>query len=185
MAKIRQDEHLKRLHQQAAATRFLAWSKQYSELSLVISRERDAPDFECKDETNGEIVGLEITTAYYSEQTAKDAWDVARGKKKHTYPTGVLQNPGEELAGFINERLVDKCKKQYNVDYPVLLVVDASPPLADEQDIIDTVLPSIQIPAQVPFCAIHLGVILDTHGQAHASQYWVWQLYQLRTRSEA
>lgn len=177
MTGINPNEDLKRQHEQAAAQRFLDWLKQNRGRSLVISSKTEAPDFECTDGASGATVGLEVSTAYYDEHHAKGAWDLARGRTRQ-YASDVLQNPDEGLADSINNRLSDKCKKQYTVSFPVVLVVDSRPPLTDEQDVQDTILPAIRLPAQVPFQEIYLGVDIPIgRSSPHGGQYWVWRVY--------
>ena len=170
MADIHQDEHLKRQHERVAAKRFLDWLRQNSRRRLVISREREGPDFECRDQSGDKTLCLEIATSYYNEHEAKGAWDVARGKTQ-SYTSDVLRNPDEGLAEFINKQVDAKCGKQYDVDYPVLTT---------EKDILDTVLPAIRLPTQIPFQEIYLGVDLPIsigEPSRHEGQYWVWRLY--------
>ncbi len=179
MSEVHSDEQLKYQHEQAAAQRFLDWYRQNWERNLVIFQKREAPDFECMDQASGETFGLEVVTAYYDEQIAKGEWDLARGKQE-SYNSGLLVNPDIQLAEFVNKELSDKCQKQYNVSYPVVLVVDASSPLTSEEDILLSVLPAIQLPAQIPFQEIYLGVALPIstgESSPHEGQYWVWPVY--------
>lgn len=152
----------------------------------MIIQKREAPDFECRDQASRETFGLEVVTAYYNEQIAKGEWDLARGKQE-SYSSGLLVNPDIQLAEFVNKELSNKCQKQCDVSHPVVLVVDARPPLTSEEDILLSVLPAIQIPAQIPFQEIYLGVALPistSESSPHEGQYWVWRLYPLPSKAE-
>lgn len=137
------DDRLKHQQERAAAERFLTWLNHSRGRSLVICQQRESPDFECKDGANGETVGLEVTGIYYSEHAAKDAWDIPRGKKLLRMSDvcdnpvilanqPLLVNPDEMLADFINERIKYKCRRQYNVTYPKILLLDCRPALTGE-----------------------------------------------------
>ena len=151
---------------------FISWCGRNCRYRLVIAQKREAPDFECTNETSGDIVGLEVVTTYYNEETAEGVWDLARGRTR-SYTSDVLLNPDEMLADFITKQISAKCQNQYDVDYPVFLVVDVRAPLTTEDDIVKTVLPRIPLPAGIPFRSIFLGLDLPN---------WAWRIYPPQPR---
>ena len=175
------DEELKKRHERAAGDRFMAAYNRRHRTRFTFREQREAPDLAYATR-KGRLLGVEVVTAYYNEQDARVRWGRARGQ--HGGGWGGV-NLDESLPTFINRVLADKCSKSYDFPAPCVLVIDARPPLTDEDDIKQSILPAVEVPAVVPYRAIYLGVDLPVslaHPSAHEGQYRMWRLYPSRGR---
>ncbi|MSQ40533.1 MAG: hypothetical protein EXR55_02505 [Dehalococcoidia bacterium] len=168
---------LKDRHEMGALDGFFAWLEPTKGRRLSVRAKREAPDFECVDEAEN-VVGVEITSPPYNQQAAEAAWSQARGES--TRLDGVFKNPDQQLAKSVNQQLIKKCNKRYEVNYPVILVVDVlQPRLTSEEEFETTVVPQINVPERPPFLEIYVGGLLR-HVRPSGDEewrYWYWLVY--------
>jgi hypothetical protein len=81
-------------------------------------------------------LGVEVTTAYYSEEHAHDIWlnavsleDVFEGFQR---PVGVVENPDELIVARIQQQINDKVDNTYSGTYETWLCIVEQAPLTDE-----------------------------------------------------
>ena len=152
------NEQLKAQTEQAAGDRFIEEYNKENNSQFVFKKKGERPALVYSDNSN--IIGVEVTIAYYNENDAKGSWDIARGKTSSN-SSGLLVNPDEQLAQHINKDIKAKCTKHYDFPYPIILLVATRPALTqDEQDFQDNVLPHIKLPDDIPYCEIYLYLSL-------------------------
>ena len=176
------NDGLKRQHERAAGERLLAWLKSHRGSAYAIREQPDPPKPDLIIGNEFETIGLEVVTAYYSEQEAAQRWQWAR-EEDHASGMSVV-DPDGQLREFVEANIGTKCQKRYVSDGPIWLLVDSCPPLTTERHI-DDFVPSIRIPSRPPFAAIYLGVELPYslgRPTVHEGSYWVWQIYPQTTR---
>ena len=79
----------------------------------------------------GQNIGVEVATAYYSQDEARLEWQHARGKKECA--SSSIWEPDRKICESIQREINDKCKKQYQGGDEVWLCIDADAPLGDQQ----------------------------------------------------
>lgn len=160
-------------HEKAVAECFIGKYNEARKTSFVLKQrgKPPAPDFEYKDSTTDKVISLEVTEIYYDEHHAKGIWQVVRGNIKK-FQSNIIVNPTERLREFIEHAIAEKCKKNHDFSYPIILVLDSTrPPLHDERDFgkIEEMVKQVKLPEQIPFHEIYLGIKLR--------QYKIWRLY--------
>lgn len=178
---MRNDESLKKRHEKAAAERFInLYNKEFG-YDFILKLIRESPDFEYQDTVTGETIGLEVVTVYYNKKDAENSWNMARGIS-NIVASDIIVNPDHLLPDhllleFINKQVRKKAQKNYNYPHPIILVLDTRPALSDEFDI-NEIVKEVQLPDELPFKEIFLGVSL-TYGRSspHQGQYCIFSLY--------
>jgi hypothetical protein len=105
--------------------------------------------------SNGKTLGVEVATAYYSDEEARADWTLARGDRPSP-PRGVETRPQmywheDDLCARLRSELLDKCDKRYGGADHVWLCLHAHAALSDR--------------ASVSKCVRHLRrLIPPTHG---------------------
>lgn len=159
-------------HEKAIAERFIERYNEARKTNFVLKQrgKPPAPDFEYKDSTTDEVIGLEVTGVYDDEHHARGTWQVARGKVK-TFTSNIIYNPTEHKRKSIEDSIAKKCQKSYDFSYPIVLVLDVRGLLHDERDIeeIEGMARQVQLPEKIPFHEIYFGIKLG--------QYRIWKLY--------
>src|SRR5216683_3016330 len=106
------------------------------------------PDYICT--INGKTVGIEVTTAYYSEEEARAVAEIGEQPlKPDEMAIGeVIGDPDNEVCESIQERLDEKCAKTYKgVDEVWLCInVDAT---VTETDSLEDCVKNLEVPANV------------------------------------
>lgn len=159
-------------HEKAIAERFIERYNEANKTDFIFKQrgKPPAPDFEYEDLTTGKVIGLEVTGVYYDEHQAKGTWQVARGEVK-SFQSNVICGPTERLRESIEHATAEKCQKAYDFSYPIILVLDVTRSLHDEQDIekIEAMARQVKLPEQISFHEIYFGIELG--------QYRIWKLY--------
>ena len=122
------------------------------------------------------FLGIEVTTAYYSEQQAKAEWRPDRYTKSG--PLGILYPPSEDepdrkLADAILSRIKEKKNKRYSGVGQCILLVPMDAQMTDDDFIIQN-LPPLRsaLGNAAPFSAIYLGASRGEEGV-----YVVWPVF--------
>jgi len=99
----------------------------------LIEDDREAPDFFLQD-SNGNKIGLEITSAYHNQELAKGYWKSVQYAKEgsDSYQDVVMSNPDKMLIPFIKNRIEDKCKKDYG-QHCILIIHVEEPVWSDRK----------------------------------------------------
>lgn len=100
------------------------------------------PDCICDEGLN-----IEVATAYYDNEEAKNDWgfidllkkriDKDSYKKKYPDNTLCMKNPDQGLYNSINTIIINKNKKEYSYDGKLFLLIYSRPAISDEKDIED------------------------------------------------
>jgi hypothetical protein len=85
----------------------------------------------------GVILGIEVGTAYYSDNDAKQEWTLVAGER--TFPLvgyemrekGVMRNPDDLICQRIQKIISDKCKNEYTGANNIWLCVQQRAALSD------------------------------------------------------
>lgn len=97
-----------------------------------------------------EVLGVEVTTAYYSDAELK------------LRNAGRLHNPDAVLCDLVQERLDKKASKKYYGSSKVVLCIEAVDPLSDKR-LIAKCAEQLFIPPEHPFREIFLLLKLPPH----------------------
>ena len=69
--------------------------------------------------SSGQVIGIEVVTAYYEDSDAKDAAEIAAGEKPlgpgemRERSAGLLVEPDQKICDKIQTALEKKCRKSY------------------------------------------------------------------------
>jgi len=117
----------------------------------------DEPDCIYKD--GQDVLGIEVTTAYYRDIDAKQLWTAARGDREPPAiePSwgGAMKNPDDMMCERIQRGINDKCGKTYKNTSKVILLIEENAPLSDEKSI-KNCLSNLVVPEQHTFSEIYL-----------------------------
>lgn len=128
---------------------------------------RREPDAVC--ETNGGRIGIEVSSAYYSDDEARNIWAMARGtperSSRYLAPgmdprefarrLPVLHNFTDQLVTSLHSVIGDHCRKTYSL--PTYLVVDVTHAALTTAEGASEVLDEIHVPAECPFAAVYVA----------------------------
>jgi hypothetical protein len=122
---------------------------------LEIAEAGEAPDFVLHGAT-GQLVGAEVTTAYYDTNVApRSLWNQLRGTGRPTGGTAV--NPSDRLAENISARLHAKWTKSYG--FRCLLLIHADAPLTTLPEFEHEIVPRLVVPlGPSPFEAVYVRI---------------------------
>ena len=165
-------DKLKGQHEKAIAERFIERYNEANKTNFVFKQrgKPPAPDFEYKDSTTSEVIGLEVTGVYYDEHHAEGTWQVARREIK-SFQSNVICSPTERLRESIEHAIAKKCQRNYDFSPPIILALDVTRSLHDERDVkgIEAMARQVKLPEQIPFHEIYFGIQLG--------EYRIWKLY--------
>ena len=123
---------VKRRHERAVAENLLSsLGKKYTFVRM--GNDRDEPDVIFKVENI--TIGIEVATAYYEDIDAKQAWTLARGKRK--FPKegyelrwgGAIWEPDQKMCERIQNEVSKKVEKNYVGADEVWLCIDEHAPI--------------------------------------------------------
>jgi hypothetical protein len=155
---------LKRRHERAVSDSLL------SALGITASFDRPGDDHDEPDMIyilgSGETLGIEVATAYYSDDAAKADWTLARGVRPPP-PDGVevgpmMAWPDDRMCERVQNELVDKCGKTYSGVDHVWLCIRADAPLADRAAMCDCI-ERLHVPTGHAFEAIYMTYTVPEH----------------------
>ncbi len=91
----------------------------------LIDEDREAPDFFLQD-SKGNKIGLEITSAYHDQELAKGYWKSIQYAKEgiDSYQDVVMSNPDKMLIRFTKNIIENKCKKDYGQQCILIIYVE-------------------------------------------------------------
>jgi hypothetical protein len=119
-------------------------------------------------QSDSQLLGIELGTAYYDGLLAKQEWTLARGERqfpKEGYEEnwgGTIINPDDLICKKVQAELVDKCEKKYQGVQRVWLCIEQRAPLSDQESV-DKCVRTLQIPAPHCFEAIYLAYLAPLH----------------------
>lgn len=110
-------------------------------------------------EVGGSTLGIEISTAYYSEAVAKEIWDYAQSvddvlRAANNYD-GPFPDADVQIGKRIQEVLSHKCAKHYAGTDDTWLCIVEDAPLTAEGSIRQSIS-SLQMPETCPFSKIYI-----------------------------
>jgi hypothetical protein len=120
----------------------------------------DINEPDCIYESNGELIGIEVATAYPENVYAKQKWTLARGERQ--FPQQGYEWLGDGpifhvhlMRARIQNEIDDKCSKRYFGVDKTFLCIKEDDPLSDDGSFRD-LLQSIKVPERHCFNAIFL-----------------------------
>lgn len=128
-----------RRHEKIIADRFIA---QYDPEFQFSRLGNDAGEPDVLYEKNGEVLGVEVTTAYYQDaQDEKNA--------------GSVHNPDAVLCDIVQPRIDGKLQKTYHGSPQVILCIEVQDPIADKR-LMEKCINQLFVPPQKLFSEIYL-----------------------------
>lgn len=137
----------------------------------------DEPD--CIYKVDGNLLGIEVATAYYRDIDAKQKWTLARKERKFPLQGyewrwgGPIKNAGELMRRRIENEIKEKCSKKYCGAKEIWLCIQETADLSDERTIRNW-LQSIKIPEKHYFDAIYLLHHAPTHEGGDYKAFKMW-----------
>jgi hypothetical protein len=132
-------------------------------LNLNASFERfgnDLSEPDCIYRLDEDLLGIEVATAYYGDEFAKQEWTLARGERefpKQGYEwlgSGPIY-PDNLICARIQNEINDKCSKNYQGVNKIWLCIEERASLSDEKSV-ERCLQSLKLPEKHCFNAIYL-----------------------------
>ncbi len=142
-----------------------------------IPKASEAPDATCHD-SRGHHIGIEVTSADYSADEARNTWTPLRGKPelsaRYVRPgedigerlglAPVLVNPTAALVRNAQQTIEAHCRKRYGV--PTYLVVDLVRAIANTAGDADRIVANLCLPKGSRFLAIYVALFRDSPPRA-------------------
>ena len=115
---------------------------------------------------NAETLGIEVATAYYSDDEARADWTLARGDRPFP-PEGVevrkgMWSPDDLICDRVQAELIDKCAKRYTGADRVWLCIHQEAPLNDRASVTECVQ-RLRVPTTHGFETIYLTYTAPMH----------------------
>jgi hypothetical protein len=124
----------------------------------------------------GQILGIEVATAYYDEAQATAEWQLARGISKFDSrgiaKIGSWNEPDKLISAQVQREIDDKCAKSYSGVDTAWLCIEQHAPLADVDETRELIT-RLRIPSKNPFAKLYLGFY------AHAGDGGGFRVYDL------
>lgn len=157
---------IKQRHEKAIADQLLATLKIDAKFKRFGDPNKSEPDLIY--EIDGKMVGIEVATAYYEENDAKDEWEIATNERPLTAgeirprSAGVITNPDKLVCEKIQAELTDKCGKTYAGIDETWLCINQQAPLSDATSVADC-LKKLEIPQGHKFARMFLTYTPPIH----------------------
>ncbi|MFH1368081.1 MAG: hypothetical protein ABII64_03020 [Elusimicrobiota bacterium] len=175
---LNKPKQIKRVHEKAVCDqllRTLALSAKFDRMG----NDQGEPDVIY--DLNNEHLGIEVCTAYYNDEIAKQEWTLARGERQFPIEGieelggGLLINPDDLIFSRVQSEIKDKCKSDYHgIDFArVWLVVELRAALSDMKSV-EKLAKTLEMPKKHKFDAIYLCYQSSIQD---GSDYKVVQLY--------
>jgi hypothetical protein len=125
----------------------------------------------------GELLGIEVGDAYYSNSLAKGQWDIARRKIDATPRTVIfwdVDSADDTICAQIQKEVDKKCsRKPYSGVDRVWLCVEQQALIIGERDMVLECVKRLRIPTGHGFEKIFLHYLApDEGGQWHSIELW-------------
>jgi hypothetical protein len=164
---MRTRDFIRAEHERAVADQLLAFLEAGATFVRVGDPNKSEPDVMYRS-ADGQIISIEVGTAYYDDSDAKDAAEIAAGEKPlgpneiRERSDGGLVEPDQMICERIQTELEKKCGKRYaKIDANWLCIYqDAS--LSDEK-IVGECVKNLKIPAEHGFDRIYLTYTTPLH----------------------
>jgi len=159
-------EAAKQGHERAVADQLLEAVKLYATFERVGDADKKEPDTIYQ--TGGQMVGIEVATAYYDEADAQDEWEIATGEHPlapgeiRPSSTGIMENPDQMICEVVQEELEDKCGKTYEGAAEIWLCINMLAALNDAASVTEC-LKNLKVPEKHGFARIYLTYTAPEH----------------------
>jgi hypothetical protein len=137
----------------------------------------DLNEPDCIYRVGEELLGIEVATAYYDKNVAKQKWTLFRGERKFPSQGYEWREGGAELVDLmchqIQKEINDKCSKKYCGSNKIWLCIQETAEESSESTIKDWIR-SIRIPEYPSFDAIYLLHQAPTNEGGNYKAFRIW-----------
>lgn len=160
-------DSIKAAHERAVADQLLA--ALVVEATFVRHGEpnRSEPDV-IYSKADGQIIGIEVVTAYYEDSDAKDAAEIAAGEKPlcpgemRERSDGRLVEPDQKICERVQKELEKKCRKIYAGADEKWLCINQDALLSDAISVAECVR-NLKVPGKHEFARIYVTYTAPVH----------------------
>src|SRR5437870_1031974 len=132
---LRKREEIKREHERAVADQLLKALEIDASFDKHGDPDKREPDLIYK--IGGKTIGIEVTTAYYQQDDAKDSAEIATGEKSlrpdeiRPRSRGIFGSPDQKICDSVQAAIHSKCGKTYSSVDDTWLCIEQDAALSD------------------------------------------------------
>lgn len=163
---MRKREEVKLGHERAVADQLLEVEKINAAFGRAGDANKKEPDVIYQ--IGGQVVGIEVATAYSDEAHAQDEWQIAAHERPlapgeiRPGSAGIIGNPDQVIRETVQEKLEDKCSKTYLGIEETWLCINMLAALSDAASVAEC-LKNLKVPEKHRFARIYLTYTAPQH----------------------